>query len=222
MGQLVDETGNRYGRLLVERRAAGSYTCAYWQCVCDCGEISMVAGGNLRKGHTTSCGCKNSEVASARKITHGMSRFLVYSVWTAINYRCFNSTHARYPSYGGRGITVCKRWRIGTENAFENFLSDMGRKPSKDHSVDRINNDGPYSPENCRWATMEEQQNNRRDNVLITYQKRTKGPVQWAKELGMDVQTIRTRLRSGWTDAQVLGFEKHTSLGGNKKQLHKK
>jgi hypothetical protein len=152
--------GTRFGRLtLVECAGPGrtSRTIRY-KCVCDCGAIRIVAGPNLRYGKTRSCGCLASEMSSERNrqnITHGQTRSLAYASWAAMKQRCRTNTRK---SYGYRGVTVCERWL----HSFENFLADMGPRPGKQYSIDRISVDGHYEPGNCRWATWKQQAANRR------------------------------------------------------------
>lgn len=153
----VDISGKRFGRLTVvrltdERR---NHHCV-WECICDCGSMAMVSGSSLRSGVTKSCGCLSLEVKVARFTKHGMEGTRTYRSWVAMRARCNNPKTRDYASYGGRGITVCERWE-----SFENFLEDMGERPPG-KSLDRINNDLGYLPDNCRWATAKEQANNRR------------------------------------------------------------
>ncbi len=162
MPRFQDLTGQRFGCLLVVAGAArGRYGLA-WSCLCDCGNAKVVHGRDLRGGHTRSCGCLQRDRISELRTTHaatigGLS--LTYKVWKSVKRRCFCETDAAYPRYGGRGITMCERWR----NSFENFLADMGERPSRAHSIDRYpNNDGSYEPGNCRWATAKEQSRNSR------------------------------------------------------------
>lgn len=154
MGKLVDETGKRYGRLLVLRRGGSDRgRNAMWLCRCDCGAEARVLGGSLRSGDTRSCGCLRRE----RVTTHGKADLPEHSVWEGMLQRCENPNDPDFRHYGGRSIKVCKSW-----HDFTNFYADMGPRPGVGYSIDRINNAGNYEPGNCRWASREQQMRNTR------------------------------------------------------------
>ena len=135
--------------------------------------------------------------------THGMSGSPEYVTWAGMKQRCYYPKHNRFLHYGGRGIKVCKRWK----SSFENFLSDMGFKPSRKHSIERINNDGDYEPSNCKWATNEEQQSNSGNCRRITYVGMTKLVSEWERDLGYRNGLIRVRLNRGWSEERAIAFK---------------
>ena len=154
--------GRRFGRLLVvEREGSTARGMAKWRCRCDCGSEAVVIGVNLRTGNTTSCGCIHREGVSCRSRTHGAKvkgrSQRTYRSWQAMKDRCLNPRHPRYAEWGGRGIMICPEW-IGS---YERFLADMGERP-EGTTLDRLDSDGHYTAENCRWATPKEQCETRR------------------------------------------------------------
>jgi len=168
---------------------------------CDCGKQHKCQIGAVKNGSIKSCGCLNRELSSERSKTHGMSKTLIYKTWNAMTERCLNKNHKDYKNYGGRGITVCEEW-VGS---FERFYSDMGDKPSKKHSIDRIDNEKGYSKENCRWATNAEQNRNMRSNINLTFNGKTQCLTDWAIELGLKKTTLEGRLgKSGWSVEKAL------------------
>ena len=160
-----------------------------WKARCVCGALTEPKWGNVAAGITTSCGCRSR----ARTKTHGLSSTPTYHSWQHMFQRCENTKNWKWKSYGGRGITVCPRWR-----KFENFLLDMGLKPVGT-SLDRINNDGNYEPSNCRWATKVQQQNNTRYNRLLIWNKQTRTLSEWARYAHLTPKVIARRLQAGWT-----------------------
>jgi len=201
MGQFIDMAGHTFGRLTVIGRAAKRGTQAYWLCRCECGTLTTVGGGTLRRGETRSCGCLGSELSAQRMTTHGMFGTRQYQSWQAMRHRCLNPNDPDYSRYAGRGITICARW-----DTFENFFADMGPRPPG-LTLDRIDNDGNYAPRNCRWATRTQQQNNRRTNRYLTYQGVTRTLTQWARGLGLHPNTLDKRLSLGWSVGRALGLE---------------
>lgn len=206
MAKAKDEIGSRYGRLLVVSRDTepSKYAHARWLCVCDCGNTTTVLSTNLRRGSTTSCGCYKISRIVETNTKHGRTGSAELNTFMGMNSRCLNAKGKDFKRYGGRGITVCDRWHRDTPGAFENFLADMGERPSLEHSIDRMDNDGPYSPENCRWAVQKTQQNNKRSNTILTFGGKAQNVTQWAEELGMKRSKIYYRLRRGWSVEDAL------------------
>jgi hypothetical protein len=160
----IDLLGQRFGRLTVVASAPSGGKHARWLCACLCGTRKVVYSSNLLRGLTQSCGCLNREISGGiTKHAHSNSRngspSAEYVSWQSMKTRCENPSAANFKYYGGRGIMICARWR----NSFEDFLADMGFRPSPQHSIDRIRVDGHYEPGNVRWATAKQQANNRRD-----------------------------------------------------------
>lgn len=190
MTDLMDLAGQRYGRLIVVREAGRAGVTRRFECRCDCGSTAIVRMGNLRTGHTTSCGCYARESAT----THGLGHSSEYQTWYHMILRCEDPCTDSYPYYGGRGIGVCDRW-----HKFENFLEDMGMKPSKRLTLDRVDNDGNYEPNNCRWATLHQQSRNRSSNRMLTLGGKTLCIRDWEAATGINYTTIWERLRRGWS-----------------------
>lgn len=160
-----------------------------WMCICDCGCIKKIAQGHLRNGHTKSCGCLRTETTIKRNFKHGMTRKSIYRSWQEMTGRCLKPTHPAFKDYGGRGITICSNW-IGN---FEAFWRDMGNKPHGT-SLDRIDNNGPYCPTNCRWASAKQQANNRRSNAVYVFNGVAHTISEWADIHGIDQCRLRRRL----------------------------
>lgn len=199
------EAGERHHRLtavaFVRRAKRGN---AIWKFQCDCGNTHDVVATCVRSGNTKSCGCLKREADAAKrreKTTHGMCWTREYEVWCHIIQRCKNPNEQNYPNYGGRGITVCDRWR----ESFEEFYADMGPKPSPKHTIERINNAGNYEPENCRWATRKEQDRNKRSNRLVIIDGTTMTLFDAVEESGLNYKTVLSRIVRGWSVERALG-----------------
>jgi hypothetical protein len=163
MSNFKDLTNEQFGRLTALKPISKINGAYIWLCHCSCGIEVEVCSGSLKSGRTSSCGCLQKELARELHTKHGFSHTPEYNAWINMKLRCTSPKCKYYKDYGGRGIQVCERWR----ESFENFLSDMGKKPSPELSIDRINNDGNYEPGNCRWATKIEQTNNRKRKLRI-------------------------------------------------------
>lgn len=178
--------GVRFGNWTVLARLPWDGKCSRALCRCDCGTERAVLNGSLTGGSSTRC-----DFCGPRR--HGFAQSYVstseFSIWAALRERCYNPNCKLYPNYGGRGIAIAPEW-----SRFPQFLADMGPRPSADHSLDRIDNDGPYSPSNCRWATRAEQARNMRTNLWIEYDGRRQVLSDWACELGIPTETLRSRI----------------------------
>lgn len=209
MGLFIDLTGQRFGRLVVIERA-GDYLPVTWRCRCDCGATCVGQGLLLRDGRKRSCGCLRRENTAAMSRTHGQRHTPEYHIWLSIIQRCHNPNNPTYHHYGGRGIVVCDRWR----ESFENFYADMGPRPKmarlREHSIERVDNDGAYAPDNCRWATYTAQSRNRRNNRQITFRGVTRTVTDWEKETGL---SVRLRLNAGWSVERALTEPPHHHYG---------
>lgn len=191
MHKVINLIGERFGKLtVVSRENNNSHGGAMWLCQCDCGNACVVDSGNLRKGRQKSCGCLRHREAWNR--THNESNCTrLYRIWTGMKTRCYNKNSRAYPSYGGRGILMCDEWRNNYE-AFRNWALSNGY--AEDLSIDRLDNSGGYSPENCQWATRITQSNNRRSNRLVAVDGVKMTAAQAARELGVDYSAYMKRL----------------------------
>jgi hypothetical protein len=203
MGKFLDLSGLRVGSLTVtgpcERsRSPRGTSLVFWTCLCDCGKIVKRRSSLLMRSVEMSCGCQTGDKISRTHRRHGMSRSRTYAIWCDMRMRCFTPSHPKYFRWGGRGITVCNRWAT-----FENFLADMGERPPG-HSIERIDNDGPYSPENCRWATYVEQARNTRRTIFLTHAGETLPLTEWSERSGIPHGVIRQRHHKGWVDSRAV------------------
>lgn len=185
--------GQKFGRLTVtdraERPTEYTNTHAYWMCQCECGNTLIARGSELRRGSIQSCGCLQIDTST----THGMRHTPIYSEWCTIKQRCFNPNNGSYKDYGERGITMCDSWK----NSFEAFYEDVSKLPNfrKDgYSINRIDNDGNYEPNNVEWSDNTTQANNKRNNHCIEFNGKTQTIAQWADELGINKYTLYNRI----------------------------
>jgi hypothetical protein len=203
MPDLIDLTGQIFGRLVVLRRGASAGKEVRWECRCECGAKCICHSAALRKGRTRSCGCLQREVAGRTGRTHGMCGTGEYQTWRAMIRRCCDPKFSGYERYGARGITVCDRWKT----SFENFIEDVGLRPSANHTIDRYpNNKGNYEPGNCRWATRSEQANNNSRTCMVEYRGQV---IALADAISLSgtkfkYRTILRRVRVGWSVEDAL------------------
>jgi len=213
MKRLNIQEGARFGRLTVLKevpthRCPSGQTKRRFRCRCDCGIIGEYILGGLRRRQTESCGCLQKERAAKSNLRHGLHDSLEYGIWNGMIMRCHNPNSQAFHLYGGRGIEVCNRWR----ESFSAFYEDMGPRPSSDRSIHRIDGDKGYYQANCRWATWADQQRNRRNNRLLTFNGRTLCMSKWAEETGLSSCTIHYRLKRGWTVEQTLTMPLHCKI----------
>lgn len=205
MGKLIDLTGQRFGRLTVVERAENAKDGhARWLCKCDCGGRITVARGDLRDGKVKSCGCLRKEIAAQTGVSgtiHGKRNTRLYNIWHGMKTRCYNPKHKFYRIYGGRGIIVCREW-INDFQAFYDWAITHGYTDTL--SIDRIDNDGPYSPQNCRWVTQKEQCNHLRTNRHYEVNGEIRTLPEWCTFFNVDYGKAKNRLRHGWTIEEAL------------------
>lgn len=204
MKKEVDITGVKNNYLTAVRRE-NNYKGTrdnYWVCKCDCGKLTIVRKYDFLHGKTKSCGCRSNEIKSASKFKHGDAKkdTPLYYVWSSMRQRCNNSNHPAYKNYGSRGISVCKEW--DDYSVFKEWALASGYK--KGLSLDRIDNDGNYCPENCKWSTFIEQQNNRRCSFYITYNGITRTATEWSRIVNKSDTTIKERIKRGWSVEDAL------------------
>ena len=183
---------------LIKITATGKHPRGLYKC--RCGNDKEIRTDHVNAGRTISCGC-----ADTGHSTHGQSPRGIapeYRIWEAMKRRCLNHKDKCYPSYGGRGITVCERWM----HSYEAFIADMGKRPTKDHQIDRKDNNGPYAPDNCKWSTRKEQCRNRRNSRFIEYDGKRATLAEWVEFTGLDQTTISRRLKRGLSVGAALGL----------------
>lgn len=188
MGTKIDMIAKTFGKLLVleemEERDKNNHI--LYKCKCTCGNEKIIHGCHVRLGNSLSCGCS--------LVKHNMASTVEYKAWCAIRQRCYNKNYQKYKNYGGRGIKVCDRWI----NSFENFFEDMGYKPSKSHSIERINNDGDYEPSNCIWADMKTQNRNRRCSIKVLHENKILDIFLFSEKLNISIGGARSRIKRNY------------------------
>lgn len=199
---LQDFVGQSFGRLVViNYQGKSTYDDHLWLCRCICGNTRAVSMQSLKRGYSSSCGCLKKELISKRSKKHSMTKTKIYKCWQNMKNRCLDPSNIGYKDYGGRGITICDRWLL----SFENFYADMGLPPNADYSIERVDNDGPYTQDNCVWAPRLRQNRNSRHNRLVTINGITKCISEWAEETGIPANVVYARLhRGGWTEEEAI------------------
>lgn len=197
----VVRPGARFGRWTVVAAAGSRYGCgARWQCRCLCGTEREVCGTSLRLGRSKSCGCRWHETSGKANLTHGESKRAgkhespEYTAWRAMKDRCGNRSHKEWKHYGGRGISVCRRWL----HSFERFLADVGRKPSVEYTLGRLDNDKNYTPRNVAWQTRVQQARNTQASRIVRIGRVSRSVAEWSEVVGLLPAVIHTRIYRGW------------------------
>lgn len=220
MGKFVDLTGRNFGRLVVIKKAQSKPEMR-WECRCECGNTTIVSGKNLNRGHTQSCGClgleKLKDAAKIARVKHGMCGTKFYETWCSIKKRCYCKTFKRYNDYGGRGIVVCNEWL----HSFDQFYKDMYDEYVKhsdeygehDTLIERLDNDGTYSKENCIWATYKTQARNKRNTVTITFYGNQVSAAELGEQYGIASDVIIRRYRKGLKNEEIITGKRMSSSG---------
>lgn len=206
MSKLIDLTGKRFNNLVVLKRAESAENgVARWECLCDCGNTAIARGGNLKSGAVKSCGCRRKIIKPT--LTHGMSKTPLYQVWAGIKRRCYFPKDASYKNYGGRGIKMCDSWK----NSFVSFAEWAKNNGYSDSlSIERIDTNGDYCSENCKWIPFNEQQANRRTCRFYTYNGETRNLTEWCKKLHLPYSGIHNRIyKLGWTFERAISEPIH-------------
>lgn len=198
MPRLRDLTGQRFGRLtVIKRYGKNGNGSATWTCLCDCGNTKVVSGHDLVEGHTISCGCSRRD---PRK--HGMAKTRLYRIWSHMKNRCQNPNNHAYSNYGGRGIEVCKEWSDSFV-CFKEWADSHGYE--EELTIERVDIDKGYCPDNCTWITKSKQAQNRRRCIFVTIDGKTLNLQQWCNELGIDYKLVHNRIHKlGWEPVKAL------------------
>lgn len=205
MRKVIDLTGQRFGRLTVLELGKPKNGRTAWKCKCDCGNIAIVDACSIKSGHTKSCGCLRSEVVKETVTKHGLSRSKVRKTWKNMISRCENKKCSQYEDYGGRGISVCKKWHdleVFAKWAYANGFSE--EKTKSEQTIERKDVNGNYEPNNCCFVTMKEQNNNKRNSRRISYNGEIHTLAEWSEITGINRTTIAWRLNKGLSAKEAL------------------
>lgn len=207
--KIRDLTGQKFNHLTAVKIAQRNPL--YWECVCDCGNTTLVRPSNLTRGQVKSCGC----IHHRGNPTHNQCYTRVYRIYAKILRRCFAKDDYAYSRYGGRGITMCEEWK----NSFDEFSKWAYENGYNDTlTIDRIDNNGDYSPSNCRWVDVYTQANNKRNNNYITFEGRTQTLAQWCREVGVPYKRTFYRISNGWSFEDAIQKQKFTRRKGEGKE----
>lgn len=210
MGKIIDLKDKKFGRLtVINKYDKDRFGNILWNCICECGKTKITKTNHLLKGICKSCGCIHKE---GNNKTHKMSGTRIYNIWHGMIERCYNVNSASYHNYGKRGITICVDWKKSF-SAFYKWAINNGYNDKL--TIDRINTNGNYKPNNCRWVSVKEQANNKRTNIVVNYNGENKTLKQWSEDLGISYSCLRHRLYRGWSEEQALSIP--TNLQYNKK-----
>lgn len=199
--EIINLTGQKFGALTAVEFLGRKNKHSIFRCACECGGETITTSNNLRRGHTKSCGCLSIKTVIDRSVTHGLSNHPLYSIWCGMKNRCYYEGHNRHQLYVDKNVYVCDEW-LTDYTKFHNWALENGWK--RGLTVDRRNNYGPYSPDNCRIATQKVQSRNKSNNVNITYNGETKILIEWSEHLGISYGKIQTRYKRGWPIEEVL------------------
>jgi hypothetical protein len=201
MAKFIDLTGKKFNKLTVIEFIGRKNNHSLFKCKCDCGNESIVYSNNLIRNHTTSCGCFNIYSTINRSTTHNLRKHPLYVSWIGMRNRCYYEKHNRFKNYGGKGIKVFENWK----NDFLEFYNwAVNNGWEKGLSIDRIDNNLDYCPTNCKFSTSKEQSRNRTSNIKITVDGETKILIEWAESKNIHYETLRKRLKKGWTDYEII------------------
>lgn len=197
--------GTRFGQLRLQAILGQEKGHRMWECLCDCGQLTVVLAGNVKRGLTKSCGCYRRQHSAALLTIHGMKRTPEYGIWSKMKGRCLTPTDAAYDQYGRRGITVFGPWI----DDFMEFYRYIGPRPTSAHTIERINNNEGYEPGNVKWATRKEQNRNKRNTTWLTLNGVTLCSAEWTERLNIKRGTIWYRKQLGWSDEKILTHPLH-------------